>query len=550
MKVNATSFGCARSEKEPSQDAFAVKSWGETLIAVLADGAGGAKAGREASARIVESLVNNYAVRPKSWAPQKALAEFTRLVNHRLYQDSLIRYGSPEMISTVSVAVIEGDKLYGLNVGDSRVYLSRAGQLRQLSHDHVRKEPGMRHVLDRAVGAAPEIEPHFFEVDLLDGDIALLCSDGISNVLDDETLGSKLRARWAARALVSSARAKVTTESLDDMSAVVLDIAETGKLKTVSKLPLEIPASLRKGEVVDGFTLMKPFQHSDRAWLATRDGQRFVLKFAPLEALENEEVLNQFVKETWNATRLPASEFFAKAFLPDNATVRCYAMEFVEAPSLRTLLRSRPLAVDEAIALGKFLLNASQHLLRFDLVHGDVKPENVLVLNSYATITFKLVDFGSTSEVFSVTSRAGTASYLAPERFREAPVSERTEIYAIGVTLFEALTRTLPFGEIERFQTPHFHEVKTVSRLNPNVPPWLESVLLRAISPDPERRYQNHSEMLFEFEHPERVQPFHRWNGAFLERNPVAFYRAMCLLLVATCLALLAKLLAAGVKLP
>jgi serine/threonine protein kinase len=330
----------------------------------------------------------------------------------------------------------------------------------------------------------------------------------------------------------------------------VLDIAQTGKLKRVSRLPLEIPASLRKGEVVEGFTLLKPFQHSDRTWLAARDGQRFVLKFAPLEARDNEEVLNQFVKETWNATRLQASEFFVKAFLPDNATVRCYAMEFVEAPTLRTLLRSRPLAVDEAVALGKFLLNASQHLLRFDLVHGDLKPENILVLNSYATITFKLVDLGSTTELFSVTSRAGTASYLAPERFREAPVSERTEIYAVGVTLFEALTRSFPYGEIERFQTPRFHEVKTVSRLNPNVPPWLESVLLRAISPDPERRYQNYSEMLFELGHPERVQPFRPKNGSFLERNPVAFYRAVCLLLLAVCLGLLAKLLAAGVKLP
>ena len=548
--MNATSFGCARSEKEPSQDAFAVKAWGETLIAVLADGAGGARAGREASVRIVESLVNNYAVRPKSWSPPKALVEFIRLVNQRLYQDSLIRYGSPEMISTVSVAVIEGDKLYGLNVGDSRVYLSRAGNLRQLSNDHVRLEPGMRHVLDRAVGIAPEIEPHLFEIDLLDGDVALLCSDGVSNVLDEETLGAKLRARWAARALVSSARAKATPECLDDMSAVVLDIAQTGKLKSVSRLPLEIPASLRKGEVVDGFTLIKPFQHSDRAWLTAHDGQRFVLKFAPLEARENDEVLNQFVKETWNATRLQASEFFVKAFLPDHATVRCYAMEFLEAPSLRMLLRSRPLAVDEAIALGIFLLNASQHLLRFDLVHGDLKPENILVLNSYATITFKLVDLGSTTELFSVTSRAGTASYLAPERFREAPVSERTEVFAVGVTLFEALTRSFPYGEIERFQTPHFHEVKTVSRLNPNVPPWLESVLLRAISPDPERRYQNYSEMLFDLGHPERVQPFRPKNGSFLERNPVAFYRAMCLLLLLVCLSLLAKLLAAGVKLP
>jgi serine/threonine protein kinase len=301
--------------------------------------------------------------------------------------------------------------------------------------------------------------------------------------------------------------------------------------------------------VIDGFTLVRPFQHSNRAWLATREEQRFTLKFAPVEARDNEAVLNQFVKETWNATRLQAPEFFVKAFVPENVSVRCYAMEFVEAPSLKTLLRSRQLGVDEAIELGKFLVKASQHLLGLDLAHGDIKPENILVLSSYDSVTFKLVDFGSATEVFSVTSRAGTASYLAPERFHAAPISERTEIFAIGVTLFEALTRTFPYGEIERFQTPHFGVAKRPSRLNPNLPPWLESVLLRALTPEPERRYQNYSEMRFDLEHPDSVQPFHPKDASFRDRNPLGFYKAACFLLLVICVALLAKLLASGIKL-
>src|SRR5205823_8519931 len=133
------------------------------------------------------------------------------------------------------------------------------------------------------------------------------------------------------------------------------------------------------------------------------------LKFAPNEACDNDAVLTQFVKETWNATRIQA-DFFVKAFVPENATKRYYAMEFIDAPSLKTLLSSRRLAVDEAIALGKFLLGASQYLLGLDLVHGDIKPENILVLNGYDSIAFKLIDLGSTTEIFSITSRAGTAS--------------------------------------------------------------------------------------------------------------------------------------------
>jgi len=598
MKVHPTSFGLPHSEGSESHDAFAVKSWDETVLAVLADGAGSSANAHEASHRAVRSFVNHYETRPRSWTPQKALTEFTRLINHTLHQDSITRFGEPELITTLSVAVVEGDRLYGMNVGDSRIYLSRDGRVAQLSRDHVGEGAELSHVLDKAIGLAPEIEPHFFESDLKDGDIALLCSDGVFNSLNPESLAARLNQRSPARAIVCSARESATPETLDDMSAIVLDIEKTGKLRAVKELPLEIPVTLNKGDVVDGFTLEKPFQHSDRVWLATRSGTgvppvrlnksddgagaetnrrdacataKFTLKFAPVEAREDEEILELFIKETWNATRLSSgtgvspvrieknsatgdtesnrrdacatTEFFPRAFVPENAATRCYAMEFIEAPSLKTFLRSRKLAVDEAIALGKFLLAAAQYLLKFDLVHGDIKPENILVLPGYDTIHFKLVDFGSVAEIFSVTSRAGTASYLAPERFQETPISERTEIFAIGVTLFGSLTKLFPFGEIERYQTPRFHAAKRPGKLNANIPPWLESVLLRSCAPEPESRYQNYSEMLFDLSHPDRVAPFHPKNTPFAVRDPLKFYKIGFYILLATTVALLVLLL-------
>lgn len=541
MEVTLTSYGIPRVETACSQDCFEVRSWGETILAVVADGAGGAREGREAATRIVESLVRNYAARPRTWSPLKALVEFTKLVNHTLYQESLVRHGSPEMVSTVAAMVIEGDRLYGLNAGDSRVYVARGGELTRLSRDHVEPEESMSHVLTRAIGLAPEVEPECFEMDLQDGDVALLCSDGLSRVFDDDELGKKLAVRSSARVIIGSAKEKAGPSVPDDMSAVVVDIATTGKLRAVSELPLEIPASLNKGDVIDGFTLVRPFQHSDRVWLATRGTQRYTLKFAPVEAKDNDFVLNQFVKEAWNATRVHA-EFFVEAFLPENAATRCYAMEFVEAPSLKMLLKSRRLAVDEAVALGKFLLGASQHLLRLDLVHGDIKPENILVLSGYDKIGFKLVDFGSATEVFSITSRAGTASYLAPERFHEAPISERTEVYAIGVTLFQSLTGAFPYGEIERFQTPVFGKPKLPSRLNANIPHWLDSVILRAISTDAETRYKNYSELLFDLQHPEKVEPYHPKVNSL--RKTALFYKAGFFVLLAAVILLLLKLLA------
>ncbi len=472
--------------------------------------------------------------------PAKALTEFTRLINHTLHHESLLHDRSTEMVSTLSVAVIEGNWLYGLNVGDSRIYLARGGQLSQLSEDHI--DADMKHVLRRAIGLAPEVEPHCFERELSDGDIAFLCSDGVSNVLNDDDLRTRLGQRTAARAIVQHARSVATDETLDDMSAIVIDIAETGKLRAVSQLPLPIPDTLRKGDTFDGYELVRPFQHSDRVWLATKDSQRWTLKFAPLEARDNEIVLNQFVKESWNATRLRA-EFFVEAFVPDWATARYYVMEFVEAPSLKTLLASRRLAVDEAVELGRFLLDASAHLLRLGLVHGDIKPENILVISHYDHLRFKLIDLGSATEIFSITSRAGTAAYLAPERFHNAPISERTELFAIGVTLYQALTGAFPYGEIERFQTPVFHAAKPPMKLNPNLPPWLDSLILRALAVDPERRYRHYSEVVFDLANPAKVEPFFQTETALLERDPLLFYRTGFFVLLAITIGLLIRLL-------
>jgi serine/threonine protein phosphatase PrpC len=542
MKVNVTSHVLAREPNEGA-DACLWRIDGETVIAALADGAGGARVGAEASRRIVESLVTNYTARPRAWSPQRALCEFARIINETLYRESLSRFESPELVSTLSVAVLEGDRLYGLNVGDSRVYLSRAGSLRQLSEDHV--DPDLAHVLNRAMGLAPEVQPHWFETEIKDGDLALLCSDGVSNVIADDQLAEQLRSRVSARVLVQHAREHAAPELLDDMCAVVIDITKPGKLCSVRSLALAIPEKLKRSDIVDGYELARPFAGSDRVWLAAKDGRRWTIKFAPTAAAEDEEILARFIKEGWNAERAAeaAPEYFVGASTPEHASARYYVQEFIEAPSLKAMLKVRALGIDETIALGKFLAAASERLLALNLVHGDLKPENLLVLSDYARLRFKLIDLGSAAEIFSVTSRAGTASYLAPERFHGAPISERTEIFAIGVTLYQALTRRLPHGEIERFQTPVFHPAKSASLLNPNVPAWLEHVIARALSIDPARRYQHYSEIAFDLANPDRVEPFFRKDAPLLERDPLAFYRGGFWLLLAATVFLLFRLL-------
>lgn len=540
MKILTTSYGMAREEGSPSSDAFDVRVGDQTLIAVLSDGAGSGGPAREAARRAVNSLIEHYSARPRSWSPQQALGTFARILNRAFYQESQARYERSEMVATLAAVVIEGDTLYGINLGDSAVCLWRDGELHTLSTPHV--EPERRHMLTRALGMEMEAEPECFTSALQDGDVAMLCSDGVSNHFSGTDLADALARRSSARSIVLAAHRRAKDETRDDMSALVLDIQQTGRLHAMTARALTIPLTLKKGDVIDGYELLRSFHGTSRVWLAEKDGMRVVMKFAPVEAGESPEHLEAFTHEVWNATRAQ-SEHFVRAYEPGGLTLRYYIMEFVDAPSLHAVLRERTLSVDSAVALGRFLAEAAQTLLRLDLAHGDIKPENVLCVGDYTRLTFKLVDLGSAAAIFSVSSRVGTASYLAPERFHGAPISERTEIFAIGVTLYQALTGRLPYGRIERFQTPVFHPARRLSRINPNIPPWLEAVIHRAIAIKPQRRYQHYSELTHDLGHPERVQPFFEEDTPLLERNPLAFYKAGFFLFLATTLWLLFELL-------
>lgn len=536
MKLHSSAHGLPREPGGLTDDAWRVEHRDETVIAALADGVGSSQAGREAAQRAVAMLVDYYLSRPQAWSPRRALLEFSAQINRLLHQESQLRYNSPELLCTVCAVAIEGNRLYGLNIGDSPVFLHRRGTLTQLTHHHALGEAGLEHVLTRAVGLADTAEPHSWETTLENGDQILLCSDGISNALPPDKLSELLRHRVSAHALVATAR-EATAEKpdlQDDISAIVLDLVETGWRGATAGRSVEVLGKLTAGQMLDGYQLVRPLQAEARVWLAKNpSGTHQVLKFPPLEAAEDEARRDGFVREMWNATRIHSPDF-VPAQTPAAGTLRYYTMDFVEAPTLRDVLQRVPLAVEDVVILAHTLLRGAQFLLTHDLAHGDLKPDNILMLATESPPRFLLLDLGSAAQIFSVTTHAGTATYLAPERFHGGPLSERTEIFAIGVILYEALTRSFPYGEIERFQRPSFEQPpRPPSRLNPATPPWLEAIIQRALAPDPAERYQNFSELVFDLNHPQQVSPYIRAGAPLIERHPVLFYKTISLSLLA-----------------
>ncbi len=514
-EISFSSFSLAKGKELRGDDYLDVKKLDEVVVAVLCDGVGSADEGREAAKRVVTYLINNFKNRIKSWPIKKTLKTFITSINKILYNESLALYEREELLTTLALVVIDNDRLYGANVGDSRIYLKRDDKLILLSLDH--SEDNM---LFEAIGMKEEINIHYFENNLQKDDTILLCSDGLYNVLDENEI--KRLVELGAYNLVKAASKKTNDNLPDDTSAIVIKIEDLAPINRLKKLDLEISESLKKEQIIDGYKLIKPLIQNNRTWLVEKKNQKYIMKFPLIEAKYDETLLDQYIKEAWNALRLKAG-FFPKAVIPKKRSFRYYIQEYIDGGNLKEY--KKPLHIDDAINLGKTLLNATQYLLKFNLVHADIKPENIIVTKRNDKLIFKIIDFGNITEIYSINTKAGTPSYLAPERFKDSLINESTEIFAIGVTLYEVLTNKLPFGEIEPFSNPTFKYPKEPKKLNPKIPDWLNSVILRAIEINPQKRYKHYSEMLFELTNPDKVKPYFDPTKSLIEKEPAKAYK-------------------------
>jgi len=521
--IKTSGLTLAKGTQLKGDDFYEVKVLNTITVAVVCDGVGSATAGAEAAKRTSNFLIHSLKNRPKSWSMEKSIKHFIKNINRVLYMESMEEYEREELVTTLALVVIEGDRLYGANVGDSRIYLSRKNEFIQLSHDHSMDEDGMENVLTSAMGLEAVVSPYYFENNLQKDDQILLCSDGLYNELSEDELSEGMK--MSASFLVKKASKKHDDKLPDDTTAVVLEIKELDFRFQYKQSDLKVEEKYTVNDVIDGYKLLKPLIQNNRTWLCEKRGLNYVIKFVPYEAIDDGMILDMFVKEVWMAKRLKAG-FFPKAVVPKNRTHRYYIMAFIEGDTLKEFTDKKPLSVDLSVELAIFLLKMSQFLIKHDLVHGDIKPENIIVTERKGKLVFKMIDFGSITEAYSNVSRAGTPSYLAPERFTQAPVNEQTEVYAIGVTLYEAMTKKYPFGEIEPFQTPSFDKsIKIPSKLNAKIPAWLESVMLRALETNTDKRYKNYSEMQYEITHPKKVKPYFDKNKSFIERNEFMVYK-------------------------
>ena len=249
--IKTSGFCLAKRIELIGDDFYEIKQFDDLTIAVLCDGVGSATQGALAAKKVTLHIINNFKNLPKAWSIEKAIKEFIKSINTILYSQSIQEYERPEYITTVTVCVIKGNRLYGANAGDSRIYLLRDNKLNQLSFDH--NEEGMHSVLSNAVGISPNVEIYYFENNIQKDDKILMCSDGLYSIMNNDILSKNISS--GAYQIVKKASSLVNDNLPDDTSAVILEVLDTDYIESMKSLNLEIPEKLKKGDVIDGYEL-------------------------------------------------------------------------------------------------------------------------------------------------------------------------------------------------------------------------------------------------------------------------------------------------------
>lgn len=533
----------------------------QDVLAVVADGMGGGPGGRLAAETSVRSFVDAYYSLPETLGVDRLAARSLAAVNRWIHAQGQQDPALKGMATTFSALILRGRSAHLAHVGDTRIYRLREHVLQRLTQDHVHAHPDMRHVLYRAVGLEASVRADYAVHDVKTHDRFLLCSDGVHGVLSDARLRAILEVRASpqedAQCLIAEA---LQAGSQDNATALIVDVvglpaADREQMESAfAGLPIvDLP---KAGDAVDGFRLLEIISDGrySRLFRAedTLSPREVILKFPHPRVTSETHYRRAFAREAWVAAQVRSPGVTQVIELPPGRQTQLYSiMPYYTGESLeKRLLRHPPLSLKEGVEIGLRLAKAVYALNRARIIHRDIKPENVMLTREgKAQATgLRLLDLGAARlpgvEEFGETEIPGTPSYMAPELFHAAAGDERSDVYALGVTLYRLFSAGhYPYGEVEAFSHPRFTKRVSLNRYRPDLPAWLDALLAKATAVNPMERHGDAMELAFELENgmtqgAGMVMRKQSWH----ERNPQRFWQVVSLLLLfALIMALSAK---------
>ncbi|MGL5997964.1 MAG: protein kinase domain-containing protein [Pseudomonas proteolytica] len=513
----------------PAPDLAASKGY----LCAIADGVSQCADGGLAARSTLQALALDYYATPQTWGVAQALDRLLLAQNRWLQANG----GGQPLLTTLSAVVFRGQRFTLAHVGDCRVYRWFDGELQRISQEHVWEQPGMQHVLKRALGLDQHLVVDFLDGELRQGECFLLLSDGVWSTLADHSIRAILREQadldLAVNTLVNAAH---LAGSQDNASALLVRIDQLGPatlgdaLVQLQQWPL--PPPLKVGQAFEGWQVESVLAQSRQSLLyRVRDTQQqpWLLKTLPPGHDDDHDAAQALLSEEWFLRRV-AGRAFPEVHPAGGRQHLYYVMREYSGQTLAALFQQQgPLPLAQWQSIAERLLRAVGMLHRRQILHRDIKPENLLLGDDGE---LRVLDFGLAYCPGLSEDRAhllpGTPSFIAPEAFSGERPTSRQDLYSVGVSLYYLLTGHYPYGEIEAFQRPRFNTPVSASRYRPDLPDWLQQSLERSVAAQPDQRYETAEEWLLVLEQADRRELSLR-PRPLLEREPLKVWQTLAL---------------------
>ena len=564
----------AKGRKELNQDCHGAcipaepQLTAKGIAVALADGVSSSNVSQIAAEATVKGFLEDYYCTSPAWSVKHSARRVLTAINSWLYaqtRQSQYRYDQDRgYVCTVSALVIKSNTAHIFHVGDSRVYRLREHTLEQLTEDHRLWISQDKSYLSRALGVNSQLEIDYCATSAGQGDIFVLATDGIHEHVSPRFIIDALFKRpddldAVAKEIADEAYQQGSDDNLTIQLVRVDEVPDSEATELqhqLSELPL--PPELSPRAEFDGYRIIREIRISNRShvYLATdvsgdetANAAPVVIKTPSVDLRSDPAYLERFLLEDWIARRID-SPYVMRAVAPTRKRNYLYTVtEFIDGQTLTQWMIDNPnpkLATVRGIV--EQIAKGLQAFHRLEMLHQDVRPENIMI---DATGTVKIMDFGSTRVAGIVESSAsahdlpdGTLQYTAPEYFLGGAGTSRSDLFSLGVIAYQMLSGRLPFGtEVAQARTKAAQRRLAYRSLlddERDIPVWFDETLRKATQPDPDKRYQELSEFVYDLSHPNAAY-LQRTRPPLLERNPLLFWKTLSAVLLIIIVLLLSQ---------